>query len=192
MVVFLIGGCSVDFTVISDDLSYNIGITGYDIPNTSTEFSFYGEGCACFNSLSKNVHVDSVFVNLTLVNSTSHTMNFELLISNAGLTDCGEDTVYYEYRSFGTYISNKPSYIDSAEVIFDGDIQPGDTITIKRASPALREGVEEGRVWVIVKNSSTIGISDYSLSAEIGITFSVEVKGRLDTSPLEGLERMVF
>ena len=131
-------------------------------------------------------------MNLTLINSTSSEMEFELMISSTGLTDCGEDTVYYEYRTPLGVNSNKPSYLDSAEVLFRGEIQPGDTVVVRRSSLALREGIENGKVWVIVKNVSTVGISGFSSSDKLSITFSVEVKGKMDTTPLEGLERMVF
>jgi len=192
LAVFFITGCSVNFSTTSDNISYDIGITGYGIPSVSTEFSLYGEGCACFDALPEDIHVDYAFVNLTLINSTSSEMEFELMISSTGLTDCGEDTVYYEYRTPLGVNSNKPSYLDSAEVLFRGEIQPGDTVVVRRSSLALREGIENGKVWVIVKNVSTVGISGFSSSDKLSITFSVEVKGKMDTTPLEGLERMVF
>ncbi|MCD6276689.1 hypothetical protein J7J69_00390 [candidate division WOR-3 bacterium] len=192
LAVFFITGCSVNFSTTSDNISYDIGITGYGIPSVSTEFSLYGEGCACFDELPEDIHVDYAFVNLTLINSTSSEMEFELMISSTGLTDCGEDTVYYEYRTPLGVNSNKPSYLDSAEVLFRGEIQPGDTVVVRRSSLALREGIENGKVWVIVKNVSTVGISGFSSSDKLSITFSVEVKGKMDTTPLEGLERMVF
>ncbi len=131
-------------------------------------------------------------MNLTLINSTSSEMDFVLMISFTGLTGCGEDTIYYEYKTPFEEFTNKPSYLDSADVIFSGKIQPGDTIEVRRSSQALREGIENGRVWVIVKNTSTVGMSGFSSMDKLSITFSVEVKGKMDTSPLKGLERMVF
>ena len=131
-------------------------------------------------------------MNLTLINSTSSEMDFELMISVTGLTGCGEDTINYEYKTPLGKFSNKPSYLDSADDIFSGKIQPGDTIEVRRSSQALRQGIENGRVWIIVKNTSTVGTSGFSSMDKLSITFSVEVKGKMETSPLKGLERMVF
>ena len=48
LAVFFITGCSVNFSTTSDNISYDIGITGYGIPSVSTEFSLYGEGGRLF------------------------------------------------------------------------------------------------------------------------------------------------
>ena len=159
VLLLLFAGCTAYFGVSTDDISYSVGVTGYNIPLASTEFAFYGEGCVCLEELPEGVEIDSAFVTGRIVNNTSSSMDFDVRISATGNTDCGEDTIYYEYKTPFDEFSNKPSYIDSADILFSGTIPPGDSVTFDRFSPALTEGIKNGQIWIIVKNVSSVGIT---------------------------------